>query len=125
MKRLLTIILVLIMLCGCANQKEDNNTAKGNDLVLNADKIQEIMSEGEYIIVDVRTEKEYNQSHIKEAINIPYDEIDENVELDKEKNIFVYCYSGGRSAIARKTLENLGYQVYDLGAFESINLPKE
>ena len=125
MKRLLTIILVLIMLCGCANQQEDNNTAKGNDLVLSADKIQEIMSEGEYIIVDVRTEEEYNQSHIKEAINIPYDEIDENVELDKEKNIFVYCYSGGRSAIARKTLENLGYQVYDLGAFESIDLPKE
>lgn len=83
------------------------------------------MKEKEYVIVDVRTKEEYNESHIKDAINIPYDEIDENIEIDKDKVIFVYCKSGNRSGIAYNTLKSLGYTVYDLGAFNNIDLEKE
>lgn len=75
------------------------------------------MAENEYIIVDVRTKEEYEESHISGAINIPYDEITDNNTLDKDKIIFVYCRSGARSEIAFNTLTNLGYTVYGLGAF--------
>ena len=37
----------------------------------------------------------------------------------------VYCQSGNRSSTAYNILKNLGYEVLDLGAYESISLPKE
>ncbi|MBQ4583738.1 MAG: rhodanese-like domain-containing protein [Bacilli bacterium] len=86
---------------------------------------KELMKDNEYVIIDVRTLEEYNESHIVGAINIPYDQIDNNVDLDKEKIILVYCKSGNRSGIAAKMLTNLDYKVYDLGAFAKIDLPKE
>ena len=84
----------------------------------------EKMMNGNYIIVDVRTAEEFMDGHLVGAINIPYDEID-TVELDKTKNIFVYCKSGKRSGIAFHTLQELGYHVYDLGSYDDIDLEKE
>lgn len=112
MKRFLTILILSLMLFGCNGISKEKS-------------VYEIMAENEYIIIDVRTEEEYEESHLKEAINIPYDEIDKNIDLDKEKIIFVYCKSGNRSNIAFNNLTNLGYTVYDLGSFSSIDLPKE
>jgi len=111
MKRILSLFVGLLCLCGCSNNKELD--------------YKKIMEENEYVIVDVRTYEEFDDSHIKNAINIPYDEINENIELDKNKIIFVYCKSGNRSSIAYNTLTNLGYTVYDLGAFSNIDLEKE
>lgn len=82
------------------------------------------MKENEHIIIDVRTKEEYGESHIKGAINIPYDKIDES-NLDKDKIIFVYCASGTRSKVAFNTLIESGYTVYDLGSFSQIDLPEE
>ncbi len=114
------IILCLLLLFGltaCTNadveEKKEENT------------VESIMAKGNYVIVDVRTKEEYETSHVKGAINIPYDEIDENTDLPKEKTIFVYCRSGKRSSIAYDTLTKLGYNVIDLGAFDSITLEKE
>lgn len=104
------IVLIFCMLCISACGKLD---------------YKEIMKENDYVIIDVRTKEEYNESHIKDAINIPYDEIDENIEIEKDKVIFVYCKSGNRSGIAYNTLKNLGYTIYDLGAFANIDLEKE
>ncbi len=112
MKKIIIILLSILLLIGC-NNKEETNT------------LEEILKENNYIIVDVRTKEEYNTSHIVGSINIPYDTIDENIDLDKSKTIMVYCKSGKRSSIASGTLENLGYNVLDLGAFDSINLDKE
>ncbi len=86
---------------------------------------QKIMQEQDYIILDVRTKEEYQASHLKEAINIPYDEITKDTKLDQNKYILVYCYSGNRSKIASDTLKEMGYMVYDLGAYAKIDLPKE
>ena len=112
MKKIFVMILISFILLGC------NNTSGKLDF-------KKIMSENEYTIIDVRTKEEYELSHIVDAINIPYDEIDKNISLDKNKIIFVYCRSGARSEIAFKILSNLGYEVYDLGAFSQIDLEKE
>lgn len=107
MKKLILIIISLFMLCGCNSSKELS--------------CKEIMETEEYIIVDVRTKEE----HIKNAINIPYDVIDKEIDINKDKIIFVYCKSGNRSSKAYNTLKNLGYNVYDLGAYSNIDLEKE
>lgn len=112
MKKIVLLFSLIIILSGC------NNNSKKKE-------IEEVMKENDYIIVDVRTEEEYEESHIVGAINIPYDEINENSKLDKEKAIFVYCRSGKRSEVAFNELTNLGYTVYDLGAFSDIDMPKE
>lgn len=112
MKKILIILFSCLFIIGCGSKNDKNN-------------YKEIMKEKEYIIVDVRTSDEYLESHIKGAINIPYDEIDKNVSLDKDKNIFVYCRSGARSKQAYDTLIKLGYTVYDLGALSNIDLEKE
>ena len=114
-KKILCCLLIITMgllLVGCSEEKEMSSLDK-------------ILKEDNYIIVDVRTKEEYDTSHVKDSVNIPYDEIDENVELDKDKTILVYCKSGGRSSIAYNTLKDLGYDVMDLGAFDSIDLEKE
>lgn len=110
MKRILVVFLC-ILLCGCNTEKES--------------EIDKIMKEKEYVIIDVRTKEEYNESHVVNSLNIPYDEIDSKIDIDKDKVIFVYCKSGRRSSIAYDTLTNLGYKVYDLGAYDKIDLEKE
>jgi len=69
-------------------------------------------------LVDVRTADEYGVSHLKDAQNIcvTEDDFKEKVKtLDKEKPVYVYCKSGGRSARAAKILAEMGFtQIYDL-----------
>ncbi len=113
MKKIIVLLLSILLLVGCNNKEKESNT------------LEEVLKENNYIIVDVRTKEEYDTSHVVGSINIPYDTIDENTDLDKSKTIMVYCRSGKRSSIAAETLKNLGYNVLDLGAFDSINLDKE
>ena len=109
--KLLTLFLLsfLILGCGANSSEKDYKT---------------LMQENDYVIVDVRTAEEYNEGHIKEAINIPYDKITSS-NLDKNKLIFVYCKSGNRSKKAYNSLKSLGYTVYNLGAYNTIDLEKE
>lgn len=111
-KIFLICFIILIILCGCNREEEKEES------------LQEIIQEEKAILVDVRTKEEYEESHIKDAINIPYDEIDEKVKLDKTKKIYVYCKSGKRSQIAYEKLKALGYEVKDLGAYNTIDLER-
>lgn len=119
MKKILVFLFLCCFLVGCGNDKATTKLETNKE-------IKEIMKNGNYQIVDVRTKEEYQEAHVKGAMNIPVDEIMENLDLlDKAKTIFVYCKSGNRSNMAYNTLKGLGYTVYDLGAFSSIDLPKE
>jgi len=123
MKRLLIIVLLVLLLVGCG--KEKGKVTVHSLPNVDIDEMAVIIESGNYIIVDVRTKEEYDESHIKGAINIPYDTIDENTDLDKTKKIMVYCKSGVRSNKAYNTLISLGYDAYDMGAFSDIDLEKE
>lgn len=114
MKKLI-VLGFLLVLTGCMTTKNDveTNTTK-------QEQYEKIVSEKEVVLLDVRTKEEYDESHLLNSINIPYDEIDEETELDKNKVIVVYCRSGRRSNIAKETLVDLGYEVLDLGAFDDI-----
>ena len=69
-------------------------------------------SESGYIIIDARTQEEYDQGHIPGAILIPEYEIADRAESelpDKDQLLLVYCRSGRRSKIAAEELVKLGY----------------
>lgn len=121
MKKYITLFLIILFLTGC-NQKNNTNIKETTN---NQNNYQETMNNNNYIIIDVRTGEEYNERHIKNAINIPYDEIENKINENKNTIIFVYCKSGQRASIAQETLESLGYTVYNLGGIDNINLEKE
>ena len=64
------------------------------------------------ILIDVRTDSEWNEGFIETAIHIPLGRILEEIEsltADKEQMIYLYCRSGHRSGKAQKALQRLGY----------------
>ena len=80
------------------------------------------------LILDVRTQSEYDESHLYNAILIPHDEINSRIsELISYNNteIIVYCRSGSRSALASQNLaDNHGFtKIYNMlgGITEWIN----
>lgn len=111
MKKLIILLLAMILLTGCGQEKENNREAVYVNIT--AQQAKEIMETREdYIILDTRTQEEYDESHIPGAILIPYDEISEKAEgvlTDKNQLILVYCRSGRRSKLAAEDLVKLGY----------------
>jgi rhodanese-related sulfurtransferase len=83
-------------------------------------RLSRLIREGKpvYLLVDVRTQAEYESGHIPTAIDVPVDVIGtQPPSKDKAVLIIVYCRSGNRSAAARRTLVALGYtNVVDFGA---------
>jgi len=65
------------------------------------------------LILDVRTRKEYDQGHIKDAYLIPVQELNQRYKeiLEfREKDIFVYCRSGNRSVVSSYILKEKGFK---------------
>lgn len=67
-------------------------------------------------IIDVRTEEEYKLGHVEGAINIPYDEILDNLDrINKDKPTIVYCRSNARAEIASLSLKSAGFPYIYIG----------
>ena len=111
MKKLLAILLVMLVLTACGQDTEKVQEAQY--ATITAQEAKEIMDTQEgYVILDTRTQEEYEQEHIPGAVLIPHDEIWEKAEsvlTDKEQLILVYCRSGRRSKLAAADLVKLGY----------------
>ena len=86
---------------------------------ITAEQAYEMMNTQEVTIVDVRTQSEYDEGHIQNAVLIPNETIGSEPPSnlpDKNAVILVYCRSGRRSEEAARKLVNLGYvSVYDFG----------
>ena len=121
---LLIISLTLFSSCsGNANTEKTQNTtidttetSINNSLTyeqISGEEAKRLMdTETDFIIVDARTEEEFNEGHIEGAILIPEYEISERAEKElpnKDQLILVYCRSGRRSKIASQALADLGY----------------
>ena len=93
--------------------------------------LRDRMSKGDVVVVDVRDAPELaTGGKIKGAVHVPRGRLEfradpespyHNPALRKEKTAVLYCASGGRSALAGKTLQELGYKsVYNAGAFKDL-----
>mgnify|MGYP002514142493 CR=1 FL=1 len=110
MKKLIPILLSALMFTGCAGTS--NNQTNTYRQISMDEAVTMMAEESGYIILDVRTQEEYDQGHIPGAIVISHEEIPEKAEdvlTDKDQLILVYCRSGRRSKIAAEALAELGY----------------
>ena len=111
MKKWMFVILAAMLLTACGQDQEANREAVYMNIT--AEEAKQIMDSQEgYLILDVRTQEEFNQGHIPGAILIPDTEIEgkaEEILTDKDQLILVYCRSGRRSKLASEALVKLGY----------------
>ena len=115
---LMSITMLGITACN-GNKTSDNKsntdkpTSKAVYEQITAKEAKRLMdTESNYIILDTRTEEEFAEGHIKNAVLIPHNEILDRAEkelTDKEQLILVYCRSGNRSKKASQNLAELGY----------------
>lgn len=86
--------------------------------------IKHLIEDKSVIILDVRTEQEYNEGHIRNSINIPLDKLNDSVfSLQKKEAIVIVCRSGKRSKEAKTFLTHQGFiNVYDGGKWENLNI---
>lgn len=80
-------------------------------------------TKNETFYVDVRTPAEFAQGSVKGAINIPLDQIENQLAKFKgKKNIVVFCRSGNRSSQAKVILEQNGFtNIKNGGSWEDVN----
>ena len=120
MKRIFVIsVIIIFCLCGCGIDSKLNS-----DGTIDYVYAKELMINENAILVDVRSEDEYNEGHIDGALLLPVDSINEDsaseVIESKDSTVIVYCRSGNRSSQALHILNDLGYEnVYDLGAMSN------
>ena len=90
---------------------------------------RDMIAQGNTLIVDVRDAPEVEKSgKIPGAVNVSRGLLEFRADPDspshdksfaKDKNVIVYCGSGGRAALSGKVLKDMGYKrVYNLGGFK-------
>ena len=122
MMLMLAITLSLFGFCACGDKNTGEgtteNSAENTTVLINYEQISQdeakrIMdTEDEFVIIDARTQEEFDEGHIENAILIPEYEITDRAEAEipeKDTLILVYCRSGRRSKIAADALVQLGY----------------
>jgi len=121
MKKYHFILLFVFGLIGCNN----GNATQGNQSEQNINKnidvkkfAQSIAENKDITLLDVRTEDEFSSGHLAHALNININDAGftgEVEKLDKNKPVYVYCLSGGRSSNAATYLAQQGFkEVYNL-----------
>ena len=116
MKTFVKIFAVIIMLSSCnTNQAQQSVSVIEN---VDAKTFKELVDAGKGIILDVRTPEEVSEGYINNASTINLYDEDFNAKINliqKDKQIYVYCKSGGRSSEAAELLKKNGFsKVYNL-----------
>ena len=79
------------------------------------EEVENLKDKKDMLVLDVRTDKEYEEGAFKDCIHIPLDDLRNRLnELDKSKTFFVYCRTGLRSYIACRILTQNGFQVQNI-----------
>jgi len=124
---IINALLISSLFYGCSTaQSQETKT------VLTATEFNEqIRSNPQALVIDVRSPSEFSESHLVNAKNIDWNGIDfENQisKLDKSQPVYVYCKGGARSEAAAKKMRDLGFlEVYELEGgilkWQASNLP--
>lgn len=125
-KRFIIFFAALCLLSGCGGEgSTQEETVVDTFQQISQEEAKSIMSTNqEAVILDVRTQEEYDSGHIKGAVLLPVDAITEETAREvipaKDTQVLVYCRSGNRSVTASKALAQLGYtEVYEFGGINT------
>lgn len=81
-----------------------------NYKLVSYDQAREMIENNSIVLIDVRSKAEYDVIHVKNSINIPVNDLENEILLyDKLKDMMVYCTTGTRSKNAIQILNSLGY----------------
>ena len=104
------LVAFTIFSCSLINNESINQ--------MNSDELIDFIELNDAILVDVRTEDEYNSGYIENSLNIDYfsNEFSVNADkLDKNTPIILYCRSGNRSSMSANKISKLGFnEIYNL-----------
>ena len=104
------LVAFTIFSCSLINNESINQ--------MNSDELIEFIELNDAILVDVRTEDEYNSGYIENSLNIDYfsNEFSVNADkLDKNTPIILYCRCGNRSSMSANKISKLGFnEIYNL-----------
>lgn len=126
MEILYLLIIMLIILSGCKSKNDNKNDNKGhkNPVIedISAQEAYTMITSNKdndnFIILDIRTNAEFENGFIEGAINIDYyaDDFSEQLNtLDKNKLYLIYCRSGNRSGKSKAIFKKLDFkEVYNL-----------
>ena len=140
MRTTLTLLVITCLITGCSDQQPTAETisvetetpqatsdAASESVeepaeVSTTEEPAEASEESKLLVIDVRTQAEWDEGHLDIATHIPLDQITDRigeVAPDKEQKIYLHCRSGGRSGQAKTQLEGLGYtSVENVGGLE-------
>ena len=109
-------LLIVLLLTGCMYLRPKQN---GMSNLSQTEWAKALTKQPEAVILDVRTEEEFESGYIPNARNIDLRMgpgfIDEINTLEKNKSYYVYCRSGARSAQAVQLMRDLGFnETYNL-----------
>lgn len=85
--------------------------------------LQELIQSKNGTIVDVRTREEFTGGHVADSVNIPLQELGNQMETLKElkQPLILCCASGGRSGMAQSVLAAAGLECYNAGSWLDVN----
>ncbi|MGL4402673.1 MAG: FAD-dependent oxidoreductase [Fusobacteriaceae bacterium] len=90
-----------------------NNAINGRNKIVTPKELHE--NRNDYLVIDVRSSKQYEAGHIQGAINIPLEKLrEESKKLDKSGKIAVHCNKGVTGNMGQNILLNLGFDAYNI-----------
>lgn len=120
------LLILACLLVGCTTDTApvESSTPSTSFSSPGADADATPAAGSDVIVIDVRSEDEWNSGHVDQAIHIPHTEIGERISEvtdDKDAKIVLYCAVGGRAGMAKAKLEELGFtNIENGGGYEDV-----
>lgn len=123
----IVIIIGVIILIGILYTvfTSNNNEEKEKVMDISATEFQQQKEQEPGIVIDVRTQEEYDEGHLAEVdhhYNLTNGDFESQLEsLDKDETYYLYCRTGNRSGQAAQLMIQNGFEnVYNIGGFQDL-----
>ncbi|MGL4988255.1 MAG: FAD-dependent oxidoreductase, partial [Cetobacterium sp.] len=102
-----------------------DNALNGKNKIVTPEELDK--NRDEFLVIDVRSNSQYNSAHIEDAINIPLENLRTELgKLDKKKKIAVHCNKGVTGNAGQNILLNNGFDAYNIsGGFSNYSILKK
>lgn len=83
--------------------------------LISAREAESLMDHREYVVIDLRNDRDYRKGHMQGALNLPYEFLDHYIEkLPKNRRYILYCSHGGASMLAGRRMSEQGLDVLSI-----------